>query len=41
METGNHITGTCLCGAVTVKANPDKNIFGACRCGMIAKFGGT
>jgi hypothetical protein len=36
----NPITGACLCGAVRVTANPEKEIFDACHCGMCRKWGG-
>lgn len=40
MEAVKHISGSCLCGSVTIKANPEKNIFDACHCGMCRKWGG-
>ena len=40
MSTSKPIVGTCLCGSVTVRANPPKPIFDACHCGMCRKWGG-
>ena len=40
MSPAKHIHGACLCGAVTVQANPEQNIFDACHCGMCRKWGG-
>lgn len=39
-QTSNHMTGTCLCGAVTVTAVPEKHEVGACHCNMCRKWGG-
>ena len=33
-------TGSCLCGAVRITANPLSNKVGACHCGMCRKWGG-
>jgi len=40
MSAAKQISGVCLCGAVTIKANPAKNIFDACHCTMCRKWGG-
>jgi hypothetical protein len=40
MSPTKEITGRCLCGAVTIKATPEKNIFDACHCSMCRKWGG-
>lgn len=40
MNFAKYINGTCLCGSVSVKANPEKNTFDACHCSMCRKWGG-
>lgn len=40
MGAEKHIYGTCLCRAVTIKANPVNKHFDACHCGMCRKWGG-
>jgi len=33
-------TGSCLCGAVTIKTTSPMETFGACHCGMCRKWTG-
>lgn len=40
MSDGKQINGTCLCGAVSVTATPEKHEVGACHCNMCRKWGG-
>jgi hypothetical protein len=34
-------TGSCLCGAVTLEASPQKKEIAACHCGQCATWGGS
>lgn len=40
MKNTKILSGACLCGAVKVQANPPKEIFDACHCGMCRKWAG-
>ncbi len=40
MSQGITLKGACLCGAVTVTADPPAPGFGACHCGMCRKWSG-
>lgn len=37
----NTINGSCLCGSVQIEAQPKKEIFDACHCGMCRKWSGS
>jgi hypothetical protein len=36
----NQVTGSCLCGAVTLTATVENEVFDACHCGMCRKWSG-
>ena len=40
MKDLKHTKGSCLCGAVSVSFDREKDTFGACHCGMCRKWGG-
>ncbi len=41
MGTKKSVTGTCLCGSVSVSGEIEEKIFDACHCGMCRKWSGN